>query len=143
MAEDWTPKDNWSPNNHDHDNVYSKLSHTHDDKYYTKPEVDTLVTGILKYPDYANETILPEDTTTYTAEQDGWIFAYGRRDATYWHVCINGKRVWVTGGSSYDSGSCLLPIKSGDVVTIHTGIGEDGEVSNAWTGALLKFYPNR
>ena len=30
MAEDWTPKDNWSPNNHDHDDVYSKLGHVHD-----------------------------------------------------------------------------------------------------------------
>ena len=30
MAEDWTPKDNWSPNNHNHDTVYSKLGHVHD-----------------------------------------------------------------------------------------------------------------
>ena len=30
MAEDWIPKDNWSPNNHDHDSKYSKLDHVHD-----------------------------------------------------------------------------------------------------------------
>ena len=33
MAEDWTPKDNWSPNNHNHDDAYSAKSHNHDTTY--------------------------------------------------------------------------------------------------------------
>jgi hypothetical protein len=135
MAEDWTPKDNWSPNNHNHD-----------DRYYTETEVNTLVTNLLKYPDYANGTKLPEKTTEYTATQDGWIFAYGRRDATYWHVRINGIWVWATGGSSWDAGTCLLPIKSGDVVAIYKDIGHDTDdltKFDLYDGATLKFYPNR
>ena len=142
MAEDWTPKDNWSPNNHDHDSKYSKLGHAHDERYYTETEVNNLVTNLLRYPDYVNGTTLPENTTEYTATQDGWIFAYGRREATYWHVRINGIWVWATGGSSWDVGTCLLPIKSGDVVTIYKGIGNaDGDT--VYDGATLKFYPNR
>ena len=62
MAESWTPKDDYSPSNHNHDNAYaakshnhdtvysklshlhddkySKLGHTHDERYYTGTEVD-------------------------------------------------------------------------------------------------------
>lgn len=132
MAEDWTPKDNWSPSNHNHD-----------DKYYTQSDVDALVSGGLRYPDYANEVVLDEGTTTYTATQDGWIFAYARRNDTHWHVRINGIWVWTTGGSSYDAGSCFLPIKSGDVVTIHGGHSDTDMGKPPFAGAQLKFYPNR
>ena len=62
MAESWTPKDDYSPSNHDHDSKYSKLGHTHagigdlpdhnhdtlyskighnhDERFYTETEVD-------------------------------------------------------------------------------------------------------
>lgn len=51
MAESWTPKDDYSPSNHNHDDAYSakshnhdttysKLGHNHDERYYTETEVD-------------------------------------------------------------------------------------------------------
>ena len=62
MAESWTPNDDYSPSNHNHDTkyapsghnhdnayaakshnhdtIYSKLGHNHDERYYTETEVD-------------------------------------------------------------------------------------------------------
>ena len=65
MAEDWTPKDNWSPNNHnhdnayaakshDHDNMYSKLGHAHDDRYsQTSHNHDSVYSKLGHVHDYA------------------------------------------------------------------------------------------
>ena len=54
MAEDWTPKDNWSPNNHDHDSKYSKLDHLHDDRYsQTSHNHDTIYSKLGHVHDYA------------------------------------------------------------------------------------------
>ena len=36
MAESWTPKDDYSPSNHNHDTKYSPLSHNHDSAYAAK-----------------------------------------------------------------------------------------------------------
>ena len=38
--------DNKSGVNHNHDTVYSKLGHTHDDRYYTETEINNLLKGI-------------------------------------------------------------------------------------------------
>ena len=55
MAEDWTPKDNWSPNNHNHDSKYSKLSHLHDDRYsQTSHNHDTVYSKLGHVHDYAS-----------------------------------------------------------------------------------------
>jgi hypothetical protein len=65
MAEDWTPKDNWSPNNHNHDSAYaakshnhdsaySKLSHLHDDRYsQTSHNHDSVYSKLGHVHDYA------------------------------------------------------------------------------------------
>jgi hypothetical protein len=55
MAEDWTPKDNWSPNNHNHDNKYSKLDHLHDARYsQTTHNHDSVYSKIGHVHDYAS-----------------------------------------------------------------------------------------
>lgn len=54
MAEDWTPKDNWSPNNHNHDTTYSKLGHLHDDRYsQTSHNHDAVYSKLGHVHDYA------------------------------------------------------------------------------------------
>ena len=54
MAEDWTPKDNWSPNNHHHDSKYSKLDHLHDARYsQTSHNHDSVYSKLGHGHDYA------------------------------------------------------------------------------------------
>lgn len=204
MAEDWTPKDNWSPNNHNHDSKYSKLGHTHDDRYsqtshnhdaaysklghnhdttyskvghthdyaasnhnhdsvysklghvhdyaaknhnhddryYTESEVNALISSAkgLQYPDYS-KGVDWGTISIHSVTQDGWVFAVQRREGSYWNLRVNGIRVFSTGGSSWDVGTCLIPVKAGDVVTSCNGWEEDDNTKSL--GVHMIFYPNR
>lgn len=92
----------------------------------------------LGYPNYAAGVDLGS-RSSYTATSDGWVFATGRRDGTYWNLRVGGARVFVTGGSSWDAGSCLIPIKKGDVVKTYDG---QDEATTAFAVNMV-FYPNR
>ena len=101
-------------------------------------DITELTETKVGFPNYAAQVYVG-NINTYTATQDGWIFAVKRVDASYWMIKINGERVFSSGGSSYDVGSCFLPVKKGDVVKSY----------NNWEGdpaamvAYMHFYPNR
>lgn len=101
-------------------------------------DITELTKTKVGFPNYAAQVYVG-NINTYTATQDGWIFAVKRVDASYWMIKINGERVFSSGGSSYDVGSCFLPVKKGDVVKSY----------NNWEGdpaamvTYMHFYPNR
>ena len=92
----------------------------------------------LGYPNYSAGVSLG-NVSSYTATADGWIFATGRREDKYWNLRVGGARVFETGGSSWDAGSCLIPIKKGDVVKTYNG---RDEATTAFAVDMV-FYPNR
>ena len=127
MAEDWTPKDNWSPNNHNHDEVYSKLghvhdyassNHNHDGRYYTESEIDTKLTKLsgIGFPNYASYTTI---SSPYTCTKNGWIQCEGYRygEGT---VKIGNLTVMHFGANfseENDGAANIVPVSSGDKVT--------------------------
>ena len=127
MAEDWTPKDNWSPNNHNHDDVYAKLghvhdyaasNHNHDDRYYTESEINTKLAKLsgIGFPNYASYTNI---SSPYTCTKNGWIQCEGYRygEGT---VKIGNLTVMHFGAQfseENDGAANIVPVSSGDVVT--------------------------
>lgn len=104
----------------------------------TKAEKEHTHIEYMHYPNYAAGVSLGS-VSTYTATADGWVFAYARREAAYWNLRVDGARVFVTGGSSYDTGSCIIPVKAGDVVNTYSG---QDETATAYAVTMV-FYPNR
>lgn len=143
MAEDWTPKDNWSPNNHDHDNVYSKLGHVHDyaasdhnhDGAYSKlghthPET-------VGYPNYAEVVNLGE-LSSWTATGDGWVSLTHYAQHIVWEVYVNGVLIGVEGGEETQSGLSFLPVTRGDIVATT----KRGDSSSPRT-VTYRFFPKK
>ena len=143
MAEDWTPKDNWSPNNHNHDEVYSKLGHVHDyassnhnhDSVYSK--LNHAHPETVGYPNYAAVVNLG-DLSSWTATGDGWVSLTRYAKHIVWDVYVNGVLIGVEGGEETQSGLSFLPVRSGDIVAT-TG-HDDSSSSRTVT---FRFFPKK
>lgn len=94
----------------------------------------------LGYPNYA-AGVDCGTVSSYTATADGWIFGVQRREDAYWNLRVNGTRAFSTGGSDFNAGTCLIPVKKGDVITTYNG-WEDSDNTKAFSVHLI-FYPNR
>lgn len=92
----------------------------------------------LGYPKYSAGVALGS-VSTYTATGDGWLFAYVRRNDAYWNLRVGGVKIFVAGGSGYDAGSCLIPVKKGDVIKTYNG---HDETTTAYAVTMI-FYTNR
>ena len=56
MAESWTPKDDYSPSNHNHDTKYAPSGHNHDNAYAAKSHNhDTVYSKLNHVHDYASK----------------------------------------------------------------------------------------
>ena len=124
MAEDWTPKDNWSPNNHDHDNVYSKLDHVHEYAAADHKHVIGDITGlseitssVVGFPNYGGATSI---SNGYVATANGWLQCNGTRYGGV-TVSVNGIVVMHYGAQfseENDGAACVVPLSKGDKVTV-------------------------
>lgn len=92
----------------------------------------------LGYPKYSSG-ISVGTVSSYTVAQDGWLYAWSRRDGKYWHLCVGGVLVFSTGGSGYDASTCFIPVKKGDVIKTYNGYSGQEEAF----AVAMKLYPNR
>lgn len=105
-------------------------------------------------PGYPNLSAAGDYTSAYnadasdygwTATANGWILAYRRVEDTYVSYVIDGKAVGVSGGSSYDAGTCFVPIRAGQRFVCHKNTSVTNgaqQLGDAVSITGLIFYPN-
>ena len=92
------------------------------------------------FPNYAAVVSLGV-ISNHTAAADGWVAAsFGRREA-YWRIHVNDVFVYETGGSSWSTSGCFIPVKKGDVIKSLEGLEKDGNTSAC--AVNMYFYPNK
>lgn len=89
----------------------------------------------LGYPNY-NAKIDLGVLSNYSVVADGWIFAQCQ-SAAFWKIYVNESIVF----SNEGIGSCLIPVKKGDTISIYNVQNSSAETNSA--SAKLHFYPNR
>lgn len=92
----------------------------------------------LGYPKYSSG-ISVGTVSSYTVAQDGWLYAWARREGKYWHLCVGSVLVFSTGGSNHDASTCFIPVKKGDVIKTYNGYSGQEEAF----AVAMKLYPNR
>ena len=138
MAEDWTPKDNWSPNNHNHDSKYSKLSHLHDDRYsQTSHNHDDVYSKLGHVHDYAasnhnHDTVYSKlgHTHDYAASNHNHDSVYSKLGHVHDYAASNHNHDNVYSKLNHTHSQYVVP---GDYVvergTVTTVSGDNNQIS--------------
>lgn len=101
MAESWTPKDDYSPSNHNHDTKYSPSGHNHDNAYAAKSHNhDTVYSKLGHVHDYASsnhnhDTVYSKlghnhDDKYITKTTGAYIIDSGRNGANWYRKWSDG-----------------------------------------------------